>query len=235
VWVCVGVDSDDDDDERDPPCSHRAVSTALARCGSSPCGYFRTLRLLWRRFPRQARKQSFVRHTVREYHIHKALDHPNVVRLHDVFEIDANTFCTVLDYCTPPSPGSLTRLPWRFESLCGVGTVASVVPPLGAEPTSPSERLRRRVVRVFVVRSSRTGLICGRCARAGPNGDLDGYLKENRMLSEREARSILVQLFAGLAYLAHPKRRVIHYDLKVRVRERERERAALALRPVHGS
>ena len=137
MWVCVGVDSDDDDDEREPPCSHRAVSTALARCGSSPCGYFRTLRLLWRRFPRQARKQSFVRHTVREYHIHKALDHPNVVRLHDVFEIDANTFCTVLDYCTPPSPGSLTRLPWRFESLCGVGTVASVVPPLGAEPTSP--------------------------------------------------------------------------------------------------
>ena len=54
----------------------------------------------WRGGAMQARKQSFVRHTVREYHIHKALDHPNVVRLHDVFEIDANTFCTVLDYCT---------------------------------------------------------------------------------------------------------------------------------------
>ena len=52
----------------------------------------------------EARKQSYVRHTVREYHIHKALDHPNVVRLHDVFELDANTFCTVLDFCPGGAP-----------------------------------------------------------------------------------------------------------------------------------
>jgi len=27
------------------------------------------------------------------------LDHPRVVKLYDVFEIDANSFCTVLEYC----------------------------------------------------------------------------------------------------------------------------------------
>lgn len=36
---------------------------------------------------------------MREYNIHKALDHPRVVKLYDVFEIDANSFCTVLEYC----------------------------------------------------------------------------------------------------------------------------------------
>lgn len=41
----------------------------------------------------------FLRHALREYNIHKALDHPRVVKLYDVFEIDANSFCTVLEYC----------------------------------------------------------------------------------------------------------------------------------------
>jgi serine/threonine protein kinase len=41
----------------------------------------------------------FRRHALREYNIHKALDHPRVVKLYDVFEIDANSFCTVLEYC----------------------------------------------------------------------------------------------------------------------------------------
>lgn len=41
----------------------------------------------------------FFRHALREYNIHKALDHPRVVKLYDVFEIDANSFCTVLEYC----------------------------------------------------------------------------------------------------------------------------------------
>jgi tousled-like kinase len=42
---------------------------------------------------------SLFRHALREYNIHKALDHPRVVKLYDVFEIDANSFCTVLEYC----------------------------------------------------------------------------------------------------------------------------------------
>ena len=36
----------------------------------------------------------------------------------------------------------------------------------------------------------------------------------NGCLSEREARVITCQIFAGLAYLSSAQRRVIHYDLK---------------------
>jgi tousled-like kinase len=54
----------------------------------------------WMRLPRTANAARFpFRHALREYNIHKALDHPRVVKLYDVFEIDANSFCTVLEYC----------------------------------------------------------------------------------------------------------------------------------------
>lgn len=36
---------------------------------------------------------------VREYHIHRALHHPRVVALLDIFEVDNNTFATVLELC----------------------------------------------------------------------------------------------------------------------------------------
>ncbi|KAG8199492.1 hypothetical protein JTE90_009339 [Oedothorax gibbosus] len=45
------------------------------------------------------KKANYIKHALREYNIHKSLDHPRVVRLYDVFEIDANSFCTVLEYC----------------------------------------------------------------------------------------------------------------------------------------
>ncbi|KAG0499486.1 hypothetical protein HPP92_004177 [Vanilla planifolia] len=45
------------------------------------------------------RKAELYRHAVREYNIHKTLIHPHIVRLWDIFEIDQNTFCTVLEYC----------------------------------------------------------------------------------------------------------------------------------------
>lgn len=70
---------------------------------------------------------------VREYNIHKALEHRNVVSLYDVFEIDTNTFCTVLDFCG--------------------------------------------------------------------GGDLDAHLKENKILCEREARSIIVQVRLQVTYI----------------------------------
>ncbi|CAI9768590.1 unnamed protein product [Fraxinus pennsylvanica] len=46
------------------------------------------------------KKQSYIRHAIREYNIHKTLVHPHIVRLWDIFEIDPNTFCTVLEYCS---------------------------------------------------------------------------------------------------------------------------------------
>lgn len=89
---------------------------------------------------------SFIRHALREYNIHKALDHPRVVKLYDVFEIDANSFCTVLEYCD--------------------------------------------------------------------GHDLDFYLKQHKMIPEREARSIIMQVVSALKYLNEIKPPVIHYDLK---------------------
>ncbi|KAL3597671.1 hypothetical protein D5086_009308 [Populus alba] len=46
------------------------------------------------------KKQSYIRHALREYNIHKTLVHNHIVRLWDIFEIDQNTFCTILEYCS---------------------------------------------------------------------------------------------------------------------------------------
>ena len=45
------------------------------------------------------RKQSYIKHVTREYKIHRDMDHPRVVQFYDVFEIDDNSFATVLEYC----------------------------------------------------------------------------------------------------------------------------------------
>lgn len=45
------------------------------------------------------RKNSYIKHVTREYYIHRELKHPRVVQLYDVFEIDINSFATVLEYC----------------------------------------------------------------------------------------------------------------------------------------
>ncbi|XP_024524727.1 serine/threonine-protein kinase TOUSLED isoform X2 [Selaginella moellendorffii] len=94
----------------------------------------------------EEKKQNYIRHAIREYNIHKSLVHSHIVRLWDIFEIDHNTFCTVLQYC-------------------------------GGK-------------------------------------DLDAVLKSTSVLPEREARSIMVQIFSGLVYLNRRSQRVIHYDLK---------------------
>lgn len=92
------------------------------------------------------KKENYIRHACREYNIHKSVVHPKIVRLFDVFEIDDNSFCTVLEYCNGP--------------------------------------------------------------------DLDLYLKTQQNLTEREAKSIITQIFKGLEYLSQQKRPIIHYDLK---------------------
>ena len=48
----------------------------------------------------EARKSTYVRHATRECSIHKRLDHSSVVKHVDVFEVDQNSFCTVLELCT---------------------------------------------------------------------------------------------------------------------------------------
>jgi tousled-like kinase len=47
----------------------------------------------------EERKGSYIKHVTREYTIHRDMKHPRVVQLFDVFEIDMNSFATVLEYC----------------------------------------------------------------------------------------------------------------------------------------
>lgn len=51
----------------------------------------------------EEKKQSYIRHALREKNIHRNLVHHHIVRLWDSFEIDLNTFCTVLEYCSGKS------------------------------------------------------------------------------------------------------------------------------------
>ena len=44
--------------------------------------------------------------------------------------------------------------------------------------------------------------------------DLDLYLKQNKTIGEKEARSIMVQTVSALRYLNEIKPPIIHYDLK---------------------
>lgn len=47
----------------------------------------------------EQRKRSYVRHAAREYNIMKQIAHDCIVSLFDVFEIDNDSFCTVLGLC----------------------------------------------------------------------------------------------------------------------------------------
>jgi len=49
------------------------------------------------------KKESYTKHVSREYDIHRSVRHPNVIGLLDVFEIDQDSFATVLELC----PGGL--------------------------------------------------------------------------------------------------------------------------------
>jgi len=97
----------------------------------------------------ESKKDNYTKHVSREYEIHRGVRHPRIVSLYDVFEIDNNSFATVLECCK--------------------GT------------------------------------------------DLDTLLKERRILPERDARAILLQILSGMNYLSHPsgsRQGIIHYDLK---------------------
>ena len=45
------------------------------------------------------KKRSYTRHVSREYDIHRNVSHPRIVGLLDVFEIDHDSFATVLENC----------------------------------------------------------------------------------------------------------------------------------------
>jgi hypothetical protein len=47
----------------------------------------------------EERKQSYIKHVTREYTIHRDMQHPRIVQLFDVFEIDMNSFATIMELC----------------------------------------------------------------------------------------------------------------------------------------
>jgi len=63
---------------------------------------------------------------------------------------------------------------------------------------------------LYVCVSDRFCTVLGYCE----GNDLDFYLKQNKFLTEKEARSIIVQTVSALRYLNEIKPPVIHYDLK---------------------
>ncbi|KAI8913206.1 tousled-like protein kinase [Gorgonomyces haynaldii] len=92
------------------------------------------------------KKQSYTKHSIREYHIHQSLEHPHIVKLFDVFEYDQYSFCTILEYV--------------------------------------------------------------------PGLDLESHLQTWKLIPEKEARHILVQMISALKYLNTLDNPIIHYDLK---------------------
>jgi len=61
------------------------------------------------------KKRAYVRHAAREYSIQRDLQHDRVVRLHDVFEVDSDTFATVLEYCSGDDLDLLLRERGRLK------------------------------------------------------------------------------------------------------------------------
>jgi len=47
----------------------------------------------------ESKKENYTKHVSREYEIHRNVRHPRIVSLMDVFEIDNNSFATVLELC----------------------------------------------------------------------------------------------------------------------------------------
>lgn len=46
-----------------------------------------------------SKKENYTKHVSREYEIHRNVRHPRIVSLYDVFEIDTDSFATVLEFC----------------------------------------------------------------------------------------------------------------------------------------
>ncbi|CAF3168262.1 unnamed protein product [Rotaria socialis] len=96
---------------------------------------------------KEEKKANYIKHALRECDILKTLDHPRIVRLYDVFEIDTDSFCTVLEYIE--------------------------------------------------------------------GNDIDFFLKQHKVIPEKEARSVMMQTVSALRYLNNGiKPPVIHFDLK---------------------
>ena len=117
------------------------------------------------------KKANYIKHALREYNIHKNLVHPRIVSLFDVFEIDANSFCTVLEYCDGHD------LDFYLKQVNN-STILLIF-----------FFIRKTFLTIF-------------------------FFLQHKTISEREARSIVMQVSSALRYLNEIKPPIIHYDLK---------------------
>lgn len=67
--------------------------------------------------------------------------------------------------------------------------------------------------RITVLLTSSTGRFCTVLEYCEGN-DLDFYLKQNKLMTEKEGRSIVMQIVNALKYLNQIHPPIIHYDLK---------------------
>lgn len=160
----------------------------------------------------EEKKSNYIKHALRETQIHQSLDHARIVKVYDVFNID-NDSCALLlliDASDYSVVGFLARKS---------GALLRPSPPLSIRSHSIS--YHRGLSFSFCLCSSIYLLVPVLCTRRfgtvmeySPGNDLDFYLKQNRIIPEREARSIIIQIVSALKYLNERKPPVIHYDLK---------------------
>ncbi len=186
----------------------------------------------------EAKKASYVRHALREYSIHRGLAHARIVALLDIFEIDANTFATVLELCTG---GDLDTHLKEHQARCSPPDASFEVTGVGREPIVSFQRLPIAGTSIGIMHQCDAVS----CSDALPEIEklstpafLKLYLVEHslqydagpaavgaivpkrnlcmcaQVLPEKEARVITAQVVQGLAYLNEAPRHIIHYDLK---------------------
>ena len=51
-------------------------------------------------------KDNYIKHTIRENQIHQEINHHNIVKHYGTIDIDNNSFCTILEFCTGPDLSS---------------------------------------------------------------------------------------------------------------------------------
>jgi tousled-like kinase len=61
-----------------------------------------------------SKKENYTKHVSREYEIHRSVRHPRIVSLYDVFEIDNNSFATVLESCEGTDLDTLLKVKRRL-------------------------------------------------------------------------------------------------------------------------
>lgn len=86
----------------------------------------------------EAKKENYTKHVSREYEIHRDVRHPRIVSLYDVFEIDNDSFATVLECCKGTDLDTLLRIKGTLSEIEGRSILLQIL--LGMKYLSaPSE------------------------------------------------------------------------------------------------